>query len=106
MDDLGFPTTLNDLFDCVHFLAAWTMAPRPQESMKSILVKSITTDSWLEAKTSLIYVVNCFSEYASSWPVKLITKQPFCWLKPPLRETVSRCNSVMGLVPYDFMMEV
>jgi len=32
----------------------------------SILDKSITTDSLLVAKTSLIYVENCFSEYASS----------------------------------------
>ncbi|AIQ97038.1 hypothetical protein EW15_0946 [Prochlorococcus sp. MIT 0801] len=38
--------------------------------------------------------------------MKLITKQPFCCLEPPLRETVSLFNSVMGLVPYDFMMEV
>ena len=37
---LGLPTTLNALFVWLHFLAAWTIAPSPQESMKSILDKS------------------------------------------------------------------
>jgi len=59
---LGLPTTQNDLLYWEHFLTAWTIAPNPHESIKSILLKSITTDSWLEARTSLIKVVNCFSE--------------------------------------------
>ena len=44
--------TMKDLFDFLHCLAVCTKAPSPDESRKSILLKSITAGKELAFKTS------------------------------------------------------
>ena len=91
---LEFPTTEKPIFDFLHSLAVWTRAPRPEESKKSIFVRLITNGSSF-FKLSAIKVLNCFSEKASSWPLKVKTIIFVFTSTFPLRETVSFWKSSM-----------
>ena len=91
---LEFPTTENPNFNFLHSLAVWTKAPRPEESRKSIFVRSMTNGNsffkLLETK-----VLNCFSEKASSWPLKVKTIMFALTSRFPLKETVNFWKSSM-----------
>ena len=91
---LEFPTTENPNFNFLHSLAVWTKAPRPEESRKSIFVRSMTNGNsffkLLETK-----VLNCFSEKASSCPLKVKTIIFAFISRFPLNETVSFWKSSM-----------
>ena len=91
---LELPTTEKPSFDFLHSLAVWTRAPSPEESKKSIFVRSITNGSsffkLLETK-----VLNCFSEKASSWPLKEKTIMFVLNSRFPLKETVNFWKSSM-----------
>jgi len=66
------PTTENPIFNLLHSLAVCTRAPRPEESRKSIFVRSIMKGSSFLMLLAT-KVLNCFSENASSWPLKVKT---------------------------------
>ena len=91
---LELPTTEKPNLSFLHSLAVWTRAPRPEESKKSIFVRSITNGS-----SFLIFLVtkvlNCFSENASSCPLKVKTIIFVFTSMFPLKETVSFWNSSM-----------
>jgi len=91
---LELPTTLKPNLSFLHSLAVWTRAPKPEESKKSIFVKSITNGC-----SFLIFLVtkvlNCFSENASSCPLKVKTMIFVFTSMFPLKETVSFWNSSM-----------
>ena len=91
---LEFPTTENPNFNFLHSLAVWTRAPRPEESTKSIFVRSITNGSSFP-KLFLTKVLNCFSEKASSCPLKVKTIIFVFTSRFPLNETVSFWKSSM-----------
>ena len=91
---LEFPTTENPNFNFLLSLAVWTRAPRPEESTKSILVRSITNGSSLP-KLLETKVLNCFSENASSCPLKVKTIIFVLTSRFPLKETVSFWKSSM-----------
>ena len=91
---LELPTTENPIFNLLHSLAVWTRAPRPEESRKSIFVRSIMKGSSF-LMLLVTKVLNCFSENASSWPLKVKTIiLVFTW-RFPLKETVSFWKSSM-----------
>tara|TARA_Y100001970_G_scaffold30637_1_gene38045 strand:- start:202 stop:567 length:366 start_codon:yes stop_codon:yes gene_type:complete len=85
---LELPTTEKPNLSFLHSLEVWTSAPKPEESRKSIFVRSITNGSLL-----LILLVtkflNCFSENASSCPLKVKTIISVFTSMFPLKETVS-----------------
>ena len=88
------PTTENPSFDFLHSFAFCTSAPRPEESKKSIFVRSITNGcSFFELLVTK--VLNCFSEKASSWPLKVKTIMFVLISRFPLKETVSFWKSPM-----------
>ena len=91
---LELPTTENPSFDFLHSLAVWTRAPSPEESKKSIFVRSITNGSSF-FKLLVTKVLNCFSEKASSWPLKVKTIIFVLTSRFPLRETVNFWESSM-----------
>ena len=91
---LEFPTTENPNFNFLISLAVWKSWPRPEESTKSILVRSITNGSSF-FKLLLTKVLNCFSEKASSWPLKVKTIIFAFTSMLPLKETVSFWKSSM-----------
>ena len=91
---LEFPTTEKSSFNFLHSFAVWTRAPKPEESRKSILVRSKTNGSSL-FKLLVTKVLNCFSEKASSWPLKVKTSISAFRSMFPLRETVSFWKSSM-----------
>ena len=66
------PTTEKPNFNFLHCLAVCTRAPRPEESKKSIFVRSIINGSAF-LKLLATKFLNCFSEKASSWPLKVKT---------------------------------
>jgi len=75
-----------------------TSAPRPEESKKSIFVRSITNGRSF-FKLLVTKVLNCFSEKASSWPLKVKTIMFALTSRFPLKETVNFWKSSMILVP-------
>ena len=91
---LELPTTEKDIFNFLHSLEVWTRAPRPEESKKSIFVRSITKGSSF-FKLLVTKVLNCFSEKASSWPLKVKTIIFVFTSRFPLKETVSFWKSSM-----------
>ena len=88
------PTTEKPNFNFLHSLAVCTSAPRPEESTKSIFVRSITNGS-LVLELLVTKVLNCFSEKASSWPLKVKTIIFVFTSRFPLKETVSFWKSSM-----------
>ena len=70
------------------------MAPRPEESTKSILERSITNGRSLP-KLLETKILNCFSEKASSCPLKVKTIIFVLTSRFPLKETVSFWKSSM-----------
>ena len=91
---LELPTTEKPSFNFLHSLAVWTRAPRPEESKKSIFVRSITNGSSF-FKLLVTKVLNCFSEKASSCPLKVKTRISVFTSMFPLKETVSFWKSSM-----------
>jgi len=88
------PTTEKPNFNFLHSLAVCTRAPRPEESKKSIFVRSITNGSSF-FKLLVTKFLNCFSEKASSWPLKVKTIIFVLTSRFPLKETVSFWKSSM-----------
>ena len=76
-------------------LETWTSAPKPDESRKSILLKSMTDDWGSFLMLLAINVLNCFSEKASNCPLKEKTIIFVFNSILPLKETVSFWNSSM-----------
>ena len=91
---LELPTTVKANFSFLHSLAVWTRAPKPEESRKSIFVRSITNGSSL-FRLPVTKVLNCFSEKASSWPLKVKTIMLVLTSRFPLKETVNFWKSSM-----------
>ena len=91
---LELPTTEYPSFDFLHSFAVWTSAPRPEESKKSIFVRSITNGRSF-FKLLVTKVLNCFSEKASSWPLKVKTIMFVLTSRFPLKETVNFWKSSM-----------
>ncbi len=91
---LELPTTEKPNFSFLHSLAVWTKAPRPEESRKSIFVRSITNGISF-FKLLVTNVWNCFSEKASSCPLKAKTIVFVFTSMFPLKETVSFWKSSM-----------
>ena len=91
---LELPTTEKPNFNFLHSLAVWTRAPRPDESRKSIFVRSIT-NGYSFFKLLVTKVLNCFSEKASSCPLKVKTIMFVFTSRFPLKETVSFWKSSM-----------
>ncbi len=91
---LELPTTEKANFNFLHSLAVCTRAPRPEESRKSILVRSITNGKSF-FKLLVTKALNCFSEKASSWPLKEKTIKFVLISRFPLNETVSFWKSSM-----------
>ena len=94
-ETLEFPTTENPSLRFLHSLEDWTSAPKPDESRKSILFKSITSDLGSFLRVLVIKVLNCFSENASNCPLKEKTIIFVFNSILPLKETVSFWNSSM-----------
>ena len=65
---LELPTTEKSIFRFLHSLDVWTRAPKPEESKKSILDKSITNGRGAFLRLLVIKLLNCFSENESSCP--------------------------------------
>ena len=94
---LEFPTTEKPSLSFLHSLEVWTRAPKPDESRKSILLKSITYDKGSFLRVLVIKVLNCFSEKASNCPLKVKTII-FAFISMlPLKETVNFWKSSMIL---------
>ena len=91
---LELPTTEKPNFNFLHSLAVWTRAPRPEESRKSIFVRSTINGSSF-FKLLVTKVLNCFSEKASSCPLKVKTIIFVFISRFPLKETVSFWKSSM-----------
>ena len=91
---LELPTIENPSFDFLHSFAVWTSAPRPEESKKSICVRSITNGRSF-FKLLVTKVLNCFSEKASSWPLNVKTIMFVLTSMFPLKETVNFWKSSM-----------
>ena len=92
---LEFPTTEKPSLRVLNSLETWTKAPKPEESIKSILLKSITDDLWSFLILLAINVLNCFSENASNCPLKVKTITFAFTSTFPLKETVSFWKSSM-----------
>ena len=92
---LELPTTEKPNLSFLHSFEVWTRAPKPDESRKSILLKSTTNDRASFLRVLVIKVLNCFSENASNCPfrVKTIIFDFISML--PLKETVSLWKSSM-----------
>ena len=90
-----FPTTENPSLSFLHSLEVWTRAPKPDESRKSILLRSTTNDSGSFLRVLVTKVLNCFSEKASNCPLKVKTII-FAFISMfPLKETVTFLKSSM-----------
>ena len=79
----------------MHSLEVWTRAPKPDESRKSILLKSITNERGSFLRVLVMKVLNCFSENASNWPLKVKTTIFAFTSMFPLKETVNFWKSSM-----------
>ena len=91
---LELPTTEKPNLSFLHSLAVWTRAPKPEESKKSIFVRSIMNGSsfFILLVTKFL---NCFSEKASSWPLNVKTTIFVLNSRFPRKETVSFWKSSM-----------
>ena len=94
-ETLEFPTTEKPILRFLHSLEVWTRAPKPDESRKSILLKSMTNDLGSFLRVLVIKVLNCFSEKASNWPLKVKTMIFVFKTIFPLKETVNFWKSSM-----------
>ena len=94
-ETLEFPTTEKPNFSFLHSFAVCTKAPRPDESRKSTLLKSMTNGSCSFLRKLLTKFLNCFSENASSWPLKVKTIIFAFTSVVALNETVSFWKSSM-----------
>ena len=92
---LEFPTTAKPSLSFLHSLEVWTRAPKPEESRKSILLKSITNERGSFLRLLVMKVLNCFSENASNCPLKVKTIIFAFTSMFPLKETVSFWKSSM-----------
>ena len=92
---LEFPTTEKPTLIFLDSLEVWTRAPKPDESRKSILLKSITNDLGSFLRVLVTKVLNCFSENASNCPLKVKTITFAFTSMFPLKETVSFWKSSM-----------
>ena len=92
---LELPTTENPSLSFLHSLEVWTRAPKPDESRKSILLKSITKEWGSFLRVLIIKLLNCFSENASNCPLKVKTIIFVFNSMFPLKETVSFWKSSM-----------
>ena len=92
---LEFPTTVKPTLSFLDSLEVWTRAPKPDESRKSILLKSMTNDLGSFLRVLVIKVLNCFSENASNCPLKVKTIIFVFTSIFPLKETVSFWKSSM-----------
>ena len=90
-----FPTTENPSLSFLHSLEVWTRAPKPDESRKSILLRSTTNDRASFLRALVTKVLNCFSENASNWPFRVKTIMFDFISMLPLKETVSLWKSSM-----------
>ena len=86
---LVLPITEKANFCFLHSLAVCTSAPKPDESRKSIFVRSIMNGVDSSFKLLVTNVLNCFSEKASSCPLKVKTIVFVFTSMFPLKETVS-----------------
>ena len=91
---LELPTTEKPNLSFLHSFAVCTSAPKPEESKKSIFVRSIIK-GFSRLKLLVTKVLNCFSENASSWPLKVKTTIFAFTSMFPLNETVSFWKSSM-----------
>ena len=91
---LELPTTQYPSLSFLHSLAVWTRAPKPEESKKSIFERSKIKGLLFE-KLFVTKVLNCFSENASSCPLKVKTIIFVFTSMFPRSETVSFWNSSM-----------
>ena len=91
---LELPTTEKRIFNFLHSLEVWTRAPRPEESRKSIFVRLIMNGKSF-FKLLVTKVLNCFSEKASSCPLKVKTITFVLTSRFPLKETVNFWKSSM-----------
>ena len=91
---LELPTTEKPKFNFLHSFAVWTRAPRPEESRKSIFVRSTINGSSF-FKLLVTKVLNWFSEKASSWPLKVKTIKFGLTSRFPLKETDNFWKSSM-----------
>ena len=96
---LELPTTEKAILSFLHSLAVCTRAPKPEESRKSIFVRSIMNGIDSSLKLLVTNVLNCFSENASNWPLNVKTVKFARRSMFPLKETVSFWKSSMILVP-------
>ena len=92
---LEFPTTENPSLSFLHSLEVWTRAPKPDESRKSILLRSTTNDRASFLRVLVTKVLNCFSENASNCPFRVKTIMFDFISMLPLKETVSFWKSSM-----------
>ena len=92
---LEFPTRQKLSFSFLHSLEVWTRAPKPDESRKSILLKSITNERGSFLRVLVIKVLNCFSENESNCPFNVKTIIFAFISKLPLKETVNFWKSSM-----------
>ena len=96
---LELPTRQKPSLSFLHSLEVWTRAPKPDESRKSILLKSITNERGSFLSVLVMNVLNCFSENASNCPLKVKTIIFAFTSMLPLKETVSFWKSSMILIP-------
>ena len=94
-ETLELPITEKPSLSFLHSFEVWTRAPKPEESRKSILLKSITNDLGFFLRELVINVLNCFSENASNCPLKVKTTISAFTSVLPLKETVSFWKSSM-----------
>ena len=92
-----FPTTEKPSLSFLHSLEVWTRAPKPDESRKSILLRSTTNERASFLRVLVTKVLNCFSENASNWPFRVKTIMFDFISMLPLKETVSFWKSSMIL---------
>ena len=92
---LELPIRQNPSLSFLHSLEVWTRAPNPDESRKSILLKSMTNETGFFLRLLVIKVLNCFSENASNCPLKVKTIIFVFTSMFPLKETVSFWKSSM-----------
>ena len=94
-ETLEFPTKEKSSFSFLHSFEVWTSAPKPDESRKSILLRSITNEWGSFLRVLVIKVLNCFSENASNCPLKVKTIILAFTSMFPLKETVTFLKSSM-----------
>ena len=92
---LELPTTEKPSLSLLTSLEVWTRAPKPEESRKSILLKSMTIGKGFFLRVLVRKDLNCFSENASNCPLKVKTIILAFTSMFPLKETVTFLKSSM-----------